>query len=80
MWDVERGLLFTGDMLYDGPMDFEDAAAAGSSLRKLRELPVRRVFGGHDPSFDGDRMRVLIDSTLASLDGSGATYARPDAT
>jgi len=45
----------------------------------LRELAVRRVFGGHDPSFDGDRMRELIDADLASLDGRGAPYAPPDA-
>ena len=67
LWDGERGLLFTGDTLYDGPMRFDDAAAASSSLRRLRELPVRRVFGGHDPSFDRDRMRELIDAELASL-------------
>jgi glyoxylase-like metal-dependent hydrolase (beta-lactamase superfamily II) len=79
LWDGERGLLFTGDTLYDGPMDFEDAAAASSSLLRLRELPVRRVFGGHDPSFDGDRMRELVDAELASLDGRGAPYAPPDA-
>ena len=67
LWDGERGLLFTGDTLYDSTMDFEDAAAASSSLLRLRELPVRRVFAGHDPSFDGDRMRELIDAELAAL-------------
>jgi glyoxylase-like metal-dependent hydrolase (beta-lactamase superfamily II) len=65
--DGERRLLFTGDTLYDGAMDFDDAAMASSSLRRLRELQVRRVFGGHDPWFDGDRMRVLIDAELARL-------------
>jgi len=79
LWDGEKGLLFTGDTLYDGPMDFEDAALASSSLLRLRELPVRRLFGGHDPSFDGDRMRELIDADLASLDGRGTPYAPPDA-
>jgi glyoxylase-like metal-dependent hydrolase (beta-lactamase superfamily II) len=79
LWEGENGLLFTGDTLYDSTMDFEDAAAASSSLLRLRELPVRRVFGGHDLSFDGDRMRELIDAQLASLAGRGAPYAPPDA-
>jgi len=79
LWDGEKALLFTGDTLYDGPMDFEDAALASSSLLRLRELSVRQVFGGHDPSFDGDRMRELIDAELASLDGHAAPYAPPDA-
>lgn len=66
LWDGDRGLLFTGDALYDGTMEFQDARATSSSLARLRELPARRVFGGHDPSFDGDRMRALIDAELGS--------------
>jgi glyoxylase-like metal-dependent hydrolase (beta-lactamase superfamily II) len=79
LWDGERALLFTGDTLYDGTMEFEDTAASSSSLQRLRGLPARRVFGGHDPSFDGDRMRELIDAELASLHGHRAPYAPPDA-
>jgi glyoxylase-like metal-dependent hydrolase (beta-lactamase superfamily II) len=67
LWEAERGLLFTGDMLYDGAMDFDDAPSAATSLRRLHALPARRVHGGHDPSFDGDRMRGLIDAELARL-------------
>lgn len=66
LWDSDRGDLFTGDTLYDGTMEFEDIAATVSSLARLRALPARRVFGGHDPSFDGDRMRTLIDAELDS--------------
>lgn len=67
LWDAERGLLFTGDTLYDGTMAFDDGAAVSASIRRLRKLAARRVFGGHDPAFDGDRMRALIDAELARL-------------
>jgi glyoxylase-like metal-dependent hydrolase (beta-lactamase superfamily II) len=67
LWEPERGLLFTGDTLYDGPMDFEDRHGAIASLRRLRALPALRIHGGHDPSFDGARMRELIDAELARL-------------
>jgi len=66
LWDGDRGLLFSGDMLYDGRMEFQDMADTASSLARLRELPARRVFGGHDASFDGDRMRALIDAERPS--------------
>jgi glyoxylase-like metal-dependent hydrolase (beta-lactamase superfamily II) len=67
LWEPARGLLFTGDTLYDGTMGFDDATTAVVSLRRLRTIPAQRVHGGHDPSFDGDRMRVLIDAELARL-------------
>ena len=67
LWEAASGVLFTGDTLYDGTMDFDDPAAATNSLRRLRALPARRIHGGHDPSFDGDRMRELIDAELARL-------------
>jgi len=67
LWEADRGILFTGDTLYDGTMDFDDPEVAVASLRRLRAIPARRVHGGHDPSFDGDRMRGLIDAELARL-------------
>ena len=33
-------------------------------LRKLKELPVRTVHAGHDPSFDYARMVAIIDHYL----------------
>jgi hypothetical protein len=35
-------------------------------MERLRELPVRVVHGGHDPSFGRDRMLALIDGYVAS--------------
>jgi len=67
LWEPDHGILFTGDTLYEGTMGFDDASTALASLRRLRDLPARRVHGGHDPSFDGDRMRQLIEAELARL-------------
>lgn len=62
------GILFSGDILYDGPLIEDtyhaDAAAYVRSMRRLLGLPVRVVHGGHFPSFSGDRMRSLIEAWL----------------
>jgi glyoxylase-like metal-dependent hydrolase (beta-lactamase superfamily II) len=65
LWEAQTQTLFTGDILYDGPLvenayhsNLQDYAR---SLRRLRELPVRNVHGGHFPSFAGARMRELIE-------------------
>jgi len=34
-------------------------------MKRLRELPVRVVHAGHDPSFGGKRLRELADAYLA---------------
>jgi glyoxylase-like metal-dependent hydrolase (beta-lactamase superfamily II) len=65
LWEAQTQTLFSGDILYDGPL-IEDAYhsdlhAYAQSLRRLRELPVRTVHGGHFASFSGTRMRALID-------------------
>lgn len=65
LWEARTETLFSGDIIYDGPLiedayhsDLEDYAR---SLARLRELPVRKVHGGHFDSFSGERMRQLID-------------------
>jgi glyoxylase-like metal-dependent hydrolase (beta-lactamase superfamily II) len=64
LWEAATQTLFTGDILYDGPLvenlshsNLQDYA---KSLARLRELPVRNVHGGHFPSFSGERMGELI--------------------
>ena len=68
LWEEKTQTLFSGDILYDGPQvenayhsNLEDYAR---SLLRLRTLPVRRVHGGHFPSFSGERMGELIDRWL----------------
>ncbi|KGE77898.1 MBL fold metallo-hydrolase [Halomonas salina] len=68
LWEANTCTLISGDVIYDGELiedayhsDLSDYAA---SLRRLRELPVRVVHGGHFPSFSGDRLATLIDDWL----------------
>lgn len=65
LWGPEEGLLFSGDTVYaDGRLGFDDLDAARASLARLVALPVRRVHAGHDRSFDGDELRMLLDGLL----------------
>jgi glyoxylase-like metal-dependent hydrolase (beta-lactamase superfamily II) len=70
LWEKATGTLFSGDALYDGPLlDQLTGCSVPDYLRtmeRLRELPVRVVHGGHDPSFGRDRMLELIDGYVAS--------------
>jgi hypothetical protein len=38
------------------------------TMKRLLELPVRVVHAGHDPSFDGERLRELASAYLALRD------------
>ena len=67
LWESSSGMLFTGDAFYvEDAVMFDDEEAGVASLRRLRELPVRIVLGGHGPVFDGDRLRAAIDAELAA--------------
>jgi glyoxylase-like metal-dependent hydrolase (beta-lactamase superfamily II) len=68
LWEAATGILFSGDAIYDGPLLDE---IAGSSIpdylqtmRRLERLPARVVHAGHDPSFDGARLRQLARQYL----------------
>ena len=69
LWECERGLLLSGDAVYDGPL-IDDAYHSNpedyvATMQRLRELPVNEVHGGHYPSFGRDRFRELIDELCA---------------
>jgi glyoxylase-like metal-dependent hydrolase (beta-lactamase superfamily II) len=68
LWEAATGTLFSGDIVYDGPLiedtPHADAAAYVASMRRLLGLPVRVVHGGHFPSYDGTRHRALIEGWL----------------
>ncbi|MGH6930837.1 MAG: MBL fold metallo-hydrolase [Dongiaceae bacterium] len=69
LWEAKTGILFSGDCLYDGPLldglPESDLTDYRASMARLRELPVRVVHAGHDPSFGRPRMIELIDAYLA---------------
>lgn len=63
LWEAATGTLFSGDAIYDGPLldelsgsDIDDYCA---TMERLLTLPVTVVHGGHDPSFDRDRLHTL---------------------
>lgn len=68
LWEVGTGILFSGDIVYDGPL-IEDTFHADAkdylaSMKRLFDIPVRVVHGGHFPSYGGDRHREIIRSWL----------------
>ncbi len=64
-----RGIIFTGDTLYDGPLydhlyySVQDQLC--ESLRRLQKMPGSRVHAGHFASFGMERMQTVIDEYLA---------------
>jgi glyoxylase-like metal-dependent hydrolase (beta-lactamase superfamily II) len=65
LYEAATETLFSGDIIYDGPL-IEDAYHSNlddyaRSLRRLRELPIRTVHGGHFGSFSGEYLRTMID-------------------
>jgi glyoxylase-like metal-dependent hydrolase (beta-lactamase superfamily II) len=68
LFERASGILFSGDIVYDGPLiedlPHSDAAAYVRSMRRLLELPVRVVHGGHFPSYGADRHRAIITAWL----------------
>jgi glyoxylase-like metal-dependent hydrolase (beta-lactamase superfamily II) len=69
LWEAATGILFSGDIVYDGPLIEDtyhaDADAYLRSMERLLSLPVRVVHGGHFPSYGGDRHRDLIRGWLS---------------
>jgi glyoxylase-like metal-dependent hydrolase (beta-lactamase superfamily II) len=72
LWEAATGILFSGDAIYDGPLldqlFHSDIPAYIRTMRRLRELPVRVVHAGHDPSFGRDRLVELVDAYLDRRD------------
>jgi glyoxylase-like metal-dependent hydrolase (beta-lactamase superfamily II) len=72
LWEEASGVLFSGDVVYDGPLLDE---LPGSNIpdyvrtmKRLRQLPVTAVHGGHEGSFGRDRLIEIIDEYLARRD------------
>ncbi len=73
LWEAETATLFSGDAIYDGPLLDEipgsDIQVYLQTMHRLMSLPVRVVHAGHDPSFDGARLRVLARQYLERRGG-----------
>ncbi len=74
LWEASTGILFSGDTVYDGPLVDDafhsDVDAYIASMKRILELPVRVIHGGHFPSFDGIRYRALIKAWLKEKEGA----------
>jgi len=73
LYEKASGILFAGDVVYDGPLAYDEDNAEEmrqyvASMKRLLELPVRVVHGGHYPSFGQDRMRAIIRGFLDAFD------------
>lgn len=72
LWEAATGVLFSGDIVYDGPLiegtTETEAAQYIASMKRLFDLPVRVVHGGHFPSYDGRRHRAIIRDWLDRKD------------
>jgi glyoxylase-like metal-dependent hydrolase (beta-lactamase superfamily II) len=68
LWEAATGIFFSGDAIYDGPLLDElpgsDIAVYMATMRRIEALPARLVHAGHDPSFDGARLRELARTYL----------------
>ena len=74
LWEEATGILFSGDAIYDGPLLDEladsDIGQYCTTMERLLDLPVTVVHGGHDPSFDRDRLRELATAYLRRRQGA----------
>lgn len=81
LWEKATGILFSGDVVYDGPLIDDcyhsDVADYVASMERLRRLPVRTVHGGHFPSFGRERFVELIDDYLAGKRQPGCPREAP---
>lgn len=68
LWEAATGILFSGDIVYDGELiegtTAQEAAQYVASMERLLRLPVRVVHGGHFPSYSGERHRTIIRDWL----------------
>ncbi len=70
LWDAQSGLLFSGDVMYDGAI-IDTAPGSNvpdyiATMQRLKTLPVRKVLGGHRDAMTRERMVAVADAYLAS--------------
>lgn len=69
LWEAATGTLFSGDAIYDGQLldELEDSSIPDyiETMKRLKELPVAVVHGGHEPSFGRERLMEIADAYLA---------------
>ena len=73
LWEPATGVLFSADVLNDGPiLDELDGSHIPDLLRsheRLAQLPIKTVHAGHYASFSGEKARELIAQYRAFRSG-----------
>lgn len=74
LWEERTRTLYPGDCVYESGSLLDELPESNiadyvATMRRLRELPVRIVHGGHDESFGRDRLLELIDDYVARRPG-----------
>ena len=70
LWEADSGTLLSGDVLVDGEplldqLPRSSPADFAASLRRLADLPLATVYGGHGPVFGRRRAREIVTDYLA---------------
>jgi glyoxylase-like metal-dependent hydrolase (beta-lactamase superfamily II) len=69
LYDEHAGTLFTGDVIYDGILldtgESSDIPSYVATMRRLAEIPVSIVHGGHKPSFGQGRLIEIASDYIA---------------
>lgn len=72
--DERAGVLFSGDVLYDGwlldTLEGSDVQQYRETMRRLASLPFDVVHPGHGPSFDRTRARQIATTYLEATDAT----------
>jgi glyoxylase-like metal-dependent hydrolase (beta-lactamase superfamily II) len=71
LFEEATGIMIAGDIIYDGPLVTDcyhsDISDYLETMRRLREIPVSIVHGGHFASFGPERYRAIIDGFLSEF-------------
>jgi glyoxylase-like metal-dependent hydrolase (beta-lactamase superfamily II) len=82
LWEEATGTLFSGDAIYDGPLldELPESSITDycATMERLLTLPVTTVHGGHDPSFDRDRLHQLAREYLNRRSTNGRSSLGTD--
>jgi len=68
LWEKKTGWLFSGDVVYDGPL-LDQLEGSNSddyltSMERLLKLPVAAVFPGHEGILDPERFRQIVQGYI----------------
>jgi glyoxylase-like metal-dependent hydrolase (beta-lactamase superfamily II) len=70
LWERSSGSLFSGDAIYDGVivdnLAGSDVELYRATMKRLAQLPVAQVFGGHNAPMTRTQMLDVADRYLAS--------------